>query len=131
MWNEFLPISMPMTATAVWAVWDMACSLPLAPLASCLWRPWPAFTAGGAGARPDHPISKHRQGFSHAVAKRVSAPINLLVWADTIPSPETWGAGMRRRKFIALLGGIAGWRGGRVAVGGAGGRLCHPASQET
>src|SRR6185436_10001106 len=39
MWNEFLPISMPMTATAVWAVWDMACSLSWAPLASFIcWR---------------------------------------------------------------------------------------------
>ena len=34
MWNEFLPISMSMTATAVWAVWDMACFLSWAPLAS-------------------------------------------------------------------------------------------------
>jgi hypothetical protein len=30
-WNEFLPISMPITAIA--GVWDMACSLSLVPLA--------------------------------------------------------------------------------------------------
>src|SRR5258708_39023528 len=32
-WNEFLPISMPITAIAVLGVRDMACSLSLAPLA--------------------------------------------------------------------------------------------------
>src|SRR6266478_4405201 len=32
-WNEFLPISMPITAIAVLGVCDMACSLSLAPLA--------------------------------------------------------------------------------------------------
>src|SRR5712672_3326702 len=32
-WNEFLPISMPITAIAVLGVWDMACSLSLVPLA--------------------------------------------------------------------------------------------------
>jgi DNA repair protein RadD len=29
--------------------------------APCLWRPLPASLAGGAGARPDHPISGHRR----------------------------------------------------------------------
>src|SRR6476660_6350005 len=48
MWKEFLPISIPTTAIAAFTVWDMACSLS--------WRPWPASIAGGAGARPDHPI---------------------------------------------------------------------------
>jgi hypothetical protein len=33
------------------SLWDMGCSLSLAPLAR--------FVAGGAGARPDHPISSH------------------------------------------------------------------------
>ena len=36
---------------AVFGVWDMACSLSLVPL--------PASLAGGVGARPDHPISRH------------------------------------------------------------------------
>src|SRR5215467_16045318 len=34
MWNEFLPISMPVTATAELSFWDMACSLSGRPLTS-------------------------------------------------------------------------------------------------
>src|SRR5215471_9506580 len=44
-WNESLPISMLITATALLRFWDVACSLSLEPLAR--------FVAGGAGARPD------------------------------------------------------------------------------
>ena len=51
MWNEFFPISIPITATAVCAVAGMVCSLS--------GRPLPASIAGGAGARPDHPIMRH------------------------------------------------------------------------
>src|SRR6516165_7209314 len=47
-WNEFLPISIPITVIVLLSLWDMGCSLSLAPLAR--------FVAGGAGARPDHPI---------------------------------------------------------------------------
>src|SRR6516225_2095384 len=50
-WNEFLPISIPITVIVLLSLWDMGCSLSLAPLAR--------FVAGGAGARPDHPISGH------------------------------------------------------------------------
>src|ERR1700688_918023 len=35
-WNEFLPISIPITAIALSNFWDMACSLSLAPLPSIL-----------------------------------------------------------------------------------------------
>src|SRR5260370_41522582 len=35
-WNEFLPISMPITAIVLSSFWDMACSLSLAPLPSIL-----------------------------------------------------------------------------------------------
>src|ERR1700682_3991146 len=35
-WNEFLPISMPITAIALSNFWDMASSLSLAPLPSIL-----------------------------------------------------------------------------------------------
>src|SRR5512140_1518526 len=52
MWNEFFPISIPITATAVCAVAGMVCSLS--------GRPLPASIAGGAGARPDHPIKRLR-----------------------------------------------------------------------
>ncbi len=44
-WNEFLPISMPITATEVLSVSDMACSLSWAPLASFA-RWWGRSTAG-------------------------------------------------------------------------------------
>src|SRR5664280_1951525 len=48
MWNEFLPISMPTTEIAALSVWDMACSLSLAPLASFYrWR-------GRSTAGPSH-----------------------------------------------------------------------------
>src|SRR5262249_23078241 len=33
-WNEFFPISTPITAIVVLTCWDMACSLALAPLPS-------------------------------------------------------------------------------------------------
>src|SRR6516165_6542498 len=49
-WNEFLPISMPITAIALLSFSDMARSLTWLP-------PLPAFLAAGAGARPDHPIT--------------------------------------------------------------------------
>src|ERR1019366_4169994 len=48
MWKEFLPISMPTTAIAALSVWDMACTLSLAPLASFYrWR-------GRSTAGPSH-----------------------------------------------------------------------------
>ena len=47
-WNEFLPISMPITAITLSNFWDMACSLSLAPLASfACWR-------GRSTAGPSH-----------------------------------------------------------------------------
>src|SRR5260370_17302136 len=49
MWNEFLPISMPITAILLSSFWDMACSFVFG-------APLPALLAGGAEARPDHPI---------------------------------------------------------------------------
>ena len=44
--------------------------------APCLWRPWSASIAGGAGARPDHSISGHaRFQFSKVAAFAVSYKI--------------------------------------------------------
>src|SRR5262245_53788173 len=51
-WNEFLPISMPITAIALLSFSDMACSLTLVPRGQFR-------LLAGAGARPDHPISRH------------------------------------------------------------------------
>src|SRR5260370_22719239 len=72
-WNEFLPISTPITATAVLDVLAMACSSSLVPLAS--------LAADGAGARPDHPISGHYDpgvgGDTKTVVARKRAPMRI------------------------------------------------------
>src|ERR1700736_63559 len=52
MWNEFLPISMPITATLLSRFWDMTCSFVFG-------APLPVWLADRAGARPDHPILGH------------------------------------------------------------------------
>jgi hypothetical protein len=63
--NEFLPISMPITATALLRFWDMACSLSLEPLAR--------FVTGGAGARPDHSITgSHTRTQSVVLARAIA-----------------------------------------------------------
>src|SRR5215472_7282005 len=62
MWNEFLPISMPITAGELSSFRDMACS--------CLRCPLPAFAAGRAGARPDHSISRLLQPSSKPEGRR-------------------------------------------------------------
>src|SRR6266481_1787315 len=49
-WNEFLPISIPITAITLLSFSDMACSFRWVPPASLL-------ADRGAGARLDHPIS--------------------------------------------------------------------------
>jgi hypothetical protein len=46
--------------------------------------PSPAWRAGRAGARPDHPILRHWL----CTAAIVSAPINLLVSGNTMPSAD-------------------------------------------
>jgi len=51
--------------------WDMACSLSLEPLAR--------FVTGGAGARPDHPISGDGQGILVDLNEQ---PIGLNYQAD-------------------------------------------------
>src|SRR6266496_1964477 len=39
---------------------DRRCRVVAQWRAPCLWRPLPASLAGGAGARPDHPITGHQ-----------------------------------------------------------------------
>src|SRR5215467_111854 len=72
-WNEFLPISIPITVIVLLRLWDMGCSLSLAPLAR--------FVAGRAGARPDHPISGHER-----------APLLRCV-SQELPQPPSSGLG--------------------------------------
>jgi hypothetical protein len=62
MWNEFLPISMPITAIAQLDFSDMACSLSSLPPSQLL-------LLAGAGARPDHPIKRHFACFSYSTPK--------------------------------------------------------------
>src|SRR5467141_4807007 len=59
--------------------------------APCLWRPLPASLAGGAGARPDHPINGHQD---FAISNSKLAPINALSWPDTM---SRWGLTVHRR----------------------------------
>ena len=47
---------MPITAILLLSVWDMACSFVFGALL-------PVWLAGRAGARPDHPILGHSEGF--------------------------------------------------------------------
>ena len=44
------------------------------------WRPLPASLAGGAQARPDHPIPRR----TDLCSKPVSAPFKVLVWPDML-----------------------------------------------
>src|SRR5215813_14509940 len=64
-----------------------------------VWRPLPASLAGGAGARPAHPISGHKRSAFAAM----HAPDVLYVVHDCWLS----GKPMKRREFIWLLGGAA------------------------
>src|ERR1019366_4015668 len=65
-WNEFLPISMPITAIALSNFWDMACSLSLAPLPSIL-------SLVGQGERPDNPFSSPPRGTNGGPAAQLNS----------------------------------------------------------
>src|SRR5437764_14556453 len=52
MWNEFLPISIPITAIVLLSFWDMACSFVFG-------APLPVWLDRQGGSRPDHPILLH------------------------------------------------------------------------
>ena len=49
----------------------------------------------------------HQLAFHIAIAKAVTAPIKMLVRADTMLLPDPKGRLMRRRKFLGALGGAA------------------------
>src|SRR5262245_6731837 len=104
-WNEFLPISMPITAIALLSFSDMACSLTLVP-------PGPASLLTGAGARLDHPITGHSRSIhstclSAFVALGDGTVVSSLHCMND-PQPEGHMAShIGRRKFLATLGGAA------------------------
>src|SRR5450759_1751554 len=62
-WNEFLPISMPITAIALSNFWDMACSLSLAPLPSIL-------SLVGQEHGRTIPLADSERGTGNALARR-------------------------------------------------------------
>ena len=82
MWSEFLPISMPITATAVCAAHAWR--------APCLGAP-DQLIAGGAGARPDRPISRQK-----------NRPIQALV---SIGAQRSQGR-QRNVEFVGEFGGL-------------------------
>ena len=67
MWDEFLPISMPMTAIA-------ALELSRHGVLLVFVYPFPALGTGGAGARPDHSISGRSVGGRPMSAQAISRP---------------------------------------------------------
>src|SRR4029077_17584712 len=98
MWNEFFPISIPITATAVCAVAGMVCSLS--------GRPLPASIAGGAGARPDHPI-KRRWAAPKRPGGNSRLPLPVCYFNRAQLPVLSLGEAMRRRDFMTLLGATA------------------------
>src|SRR5215470_7212589 len=97
MWNEYLPISIPITAIADLRLSDMACS--------CLSRPLPASNAGEAGARPDHPISRllgESSGTPGPVLSTVELARCRVCHDQTRPRekaarPSLWSLGIKER----------------------------------
>ena len=62
-----------------------------------LWRPWPASLAGGAGARPDHPINGHQFSRPRPTRGSVASTDNGHGLTLSSPSSPRGGAGRRGR----------------------------------
>src|SRR5262249_4114189 len=73
----FLPISMPITAIALLSFSDMACSLTLLP-------PGQLRLLAGAGARPDHPLTRP-QSRSKSGTVNVAGPSGKGGASSTLP----------------------------------------------
>src|SRR5215472_9669172 len=101
MWNEFLPISIPITAGELSSFRDMACS--------CLWCPLPAFAAGRAGARPDQcsEASCHSSGWK---SRQQRSP-------DTVVVISSDGEGDRSVESLEVKAPV-GWETGQIRTGG-------------
>ena len=65
-----------------------------------------ASISGGAGARPDHPITGHRPRPKQRCLDAGSAPIKVVGFVAMM-CLLILGSSMRRREFITLLGGAA------------------------
>src|ERR1700690_611077 len=74
-WNEFLPISMPMTAIGLSSFWDMACSLSLSGLPSILCR-WGGSTAGPSHSDVPSQAPSARFPISTRTHREVLAPMD-------------------------------------------------------
>jgi hypothetical protein len=71
MWNEFLPISMPITAILLLSVWDMACSFVFGALASLArWQGWS--TAGPSHSETWAPLASRSAKLNHCAPFRRS-----------------------------------------------------------
>src|SRR6266478_4106968 len=102
-WNEFLPISIPITAITLLSFSDMACSFRWVPPASLL-------ADRGAGARLDHPISGHGAARNSHMAAALDPPVTAR--RRTIGSPESdrearypryWSAHCERVVLVLLM----------------------------
>jgi len=77
--KRILPISMPTTATALFTVSAMACSFFGVPA---------SLIAGGAGARPDHPISGSRRTDAQPLVRAVAMCLGKLYLIPTTYPPK-------------------------------------------
>src|SRR5271166_5278495 len=82
--------------------------MPVPWRAPCLWRPLPASIAGRAGARPDHPIIRHRARLT-ANALDACPPLSKYSLDPLTYRPLSLGSDMKRRMFIATVGCAAVW----------------------
>src|SRR5215813_11019665 len=99
-WNEFLPISMPITATALLRFWDMACSFVFA--APCQIRRWRGRST--AGTIPLAEASLHAPNFVPADTVDAAVPRTEVTMGEHPigQAPGTPQAGSARPLLAAM-----------------------------